>query len=259
MWKKSLLTLILSLLAFYSLPAQALVEVKQLNSFEISPMQQLYISAGPVLYRYTAKGQPEAQFSQVLLGNISSFDVSDPLRILLFYRESNTLIQLNRQLTPVNDPVLLDDMDQLDATLVCSSNQGGFWLYDALSQSLRYYDAQRELIYQSQSLSTLTEAVEPVYLQEFKDELYLSYSGQTLVFDLFATYLRKIPEAIKSQLQYKEQALYFFNGEAWGHYHHLDKEFKEDKSSPKTGQKILPFLQKWLWQDGDKLYWEDLP
>ena len=69
------------------------------------------------------------EYSNNRLGNISTVDVSNPQKILVFYRDFQTIVLLDNTLTEVKRLNLLD-MGHTDIHAACSSIDNGIWIAD---------------------------------------------------------------------------------------------------------------------------------
>ncbi|MDD1475334.1 hypothetical protein MEO41_29325, partial [Dolichospermum sp. ST_sed4] len=74
------------------------------------------------------------------IGNIGFVDASDPLKILLFYRDFGQIRFLDNSLSPQGNTILLDNIGFGSSTMVCSSDQNGIWLYEPVSFKLTRLD-----------------------------------------------------------------------------------------------------------------------
>ena len=145
------------------------------------------------------------------LGIIHSIDVSDPLRILIFYKDYNQLVWVDNFLSEISSPIWLDDLGIDQVELVCSSNQGGFWVFNSLNNQLQYFDVNLKLIHESPTLNMLTGPdINPTFMIEKSRMLYLNVPGTgILVFDRFGNYSKTLPVETASFFQVTDQFLYY--------------------------------------------------
>ena len=80
------------------------------------------------------------EYKNVTLGKITSVDIINPLQIVLFYEQFNSVIILDNQLNEIQRINFSD----IDTSLIVSkmglSGQNQFWLYNSISQKLLLYD-----------------------------------------------------------------------------------------------------------------------
>lgn len=250
--KIAIITCCLFTLNSFSQPL--IVAERIIENFSIDQFQNIYTRSGNVLAKYDGNGEAMQEFSHSIYGQISTFDATDPLRILVFYQESNALLFLNLQLTLIGDPIELDQLDDIQADLACISNRGGFWIYDFLSQSIIYYDANRVKHFQSQNIAMLQDDTSPLLLQEKGNQLYLSLADKTLVFDQFGGYETTIPLSIQSSIILEKNSLSFWTGTDWMAYQVLLKESHSLKNSDINATKIMPLgKSEWLQLNGNTI------
>lgn len=257
--KRSALSVILLLFFLYSYN-QITIKVENISNIAVDKLNNIYIISGAELKKYNSQGNYLFQYSNAVYGQINSIDASNPLRILVFFKESNALVFLNQQLAEVSDPIEIDDLGDFQAQLVSSSSIGGFWVYDEIAQSIIHFNSNRLETTRTQNILSLSQTSQAVKLQEQNNTLYLSLQNQnTLLFDQFGTYLRKIPVVIQSHIQMHNNAIQFWNSKAWCEYNTLQKtttiimENKEDEII-----KIIKNNQNWISQYNDHIEIESI-
>lgn len=155
----------------------------------------IYIVLNDQLFKYDISGAFLKSYSNKTLGNITSVDVSDPLKILVFYKDFSKMVFLDNTLSIKKDAISLADMGFEQAVLACTSYESGFWIFDQPSSKLIRFDNNLQQSNQSESLSQLTgKEIHPVHLTEYSNFIYLSdTSNGVLVFDRYGTYFKTIP------------------------------------------------------------------
>jgi hypothetical protein len=177
------------------------------------PMGNVYIARDNILNKYTPGQTGAATYTNTFLGNIFSIDVSDPLRILLFYKDHRQIVWVDNFLSEIRSPLWLDELGLDQAELVCSSSQGGFWVFNSLNRQLQYFSANMKLIHESPPLSILTgPAADPSFMTEKNRSLYLNIPGiGILVFDRFGNYSRILAVETPSVFQVTDRHVYYMN------------------------------------------------
>ena len=177
------------------------------------PMGNVYIVKNNTLKKISSSHVESGDYTNTFLGNIYSVDVSDPLRILLFYKDHNQVVWVDNFLSEILSPVWLDVLGADQAELVCSSNQGGFWVFNGLNNQLQYYNVNLELVQESPSLNLLTGPdISPTFMLEKSRFLYLNIPGTgILVFDRFGNYSRTLPVETPSVFQVTDSHVYFMS------------------------------------------------
>lgn len=93
------------------------------------------------------------QYKNITLGKITSVDIINPLQIVLFYEQFNTIILLDNQLNVVQKLDLSLLNNSLIAANVSLSGRNQLWVYNSSNQKLGLYDYNK---------NTLTEFPIPI-------------------------------------------------------------------------------------------------
>ena len=115
---------------------------------------QLYWVDKNTLYKRGTLGNFE--FLELMLGPIDHVDLQNPLTVLIFYAETNTLVFLDNRLNEKKriDFNLITEFPQVQWTYNAGSNR--LWIMDQNSQRLWVYDTQKmKVVVQSPPLPNL--------------------------------------------------------------------------------------------------------
>lgn len=144
------------------------------KSISLDELGYLYvISDRNELIRYDANLKEEYAYSNERLGAISSLDVNNPLKLLLFYENYQTIIVLDNLLGEVSRYNLFD-LGYNDINAVGISNDNNVWIYDPIDYKLKKLDSSGKLI--SESITLYNEGLEyirPSYLVEKGNKVFL--------------------------------------------------------------------------------------
>lgn len=149
-------------------------------------------------------------------GDITDADVSNPLQIILFYRDFNRIVLLDNKLARLRSAISATELGIEQALLVCSSGRGGFWVFSDRSNRLVYFDRQLRNSHQGMIISSITGTnIKPVFMTKAGNLLYLHVPGEgILLFDRFAAYLETIPYSGPDRFQVLDgKIVYFMDGE----------------------------------------------
>ena len=80
------------------------------------------------------------EYKNVALGKITSVDYINPLKIVVFYEDFNTIITLDNQLNEIQKLNLFDIDNTIFASKVGMASQDQFWIYNALTQQILLFD-----------------------------------------------------------------------------------------------------------------------
>ena len=188
--------------------ARVMVEGEQYFS---DPMGNVYVVKDNTLKKFSPGHKLVAEYTNAFLGNIHSADISDPLRILLFYKENMQILWVDNYLAELRSPLWLDELGADQAELVCSSSQGGFWVFSSLNNQLLYFDVNLSLLHRGTTLNILTGPdIRPVYMLEKNRSVYLNVPGTgILVFDRFGNYSTTLPADVPDAFQVTDHYVYF--------------------------------------------------
>jgi hypothetical protein len=106
----------------------------EINDFEVDKLGNYYlINHIGEIRKYSAEKKILYTFKNLSFGNISCIDVTNPHKILVFYKEFQIILILDNTLTIVTT-IKLDDSQYYSAAGI--SNDGNIWLYNSLKNQL---------------------------------------------------------------------------------------------------------------------------
>jgi hypothetical protein len=162
----------------------------------VDPFDNLYIVTGAdQLKKFGPAGDSLAVYNDVKrYGKLYSLDVSNPLKLLLFYRDFASIVVLDRLLTPQG---VLDlrrhGMGQVSAA--GSAYDNNIWVFDALDGKLKKLDLAGRVLLETVDFRQLFNV--PVQPQKIIDQdgwVYLYDPGfGVYVFDHYGTFRKKYP------------------------------------------------------------------
>ena len=116
----------------------------------------LYMVVNNELRKYDTDGKLQKTYSDKSLGNLDFVDVTNPLTILLHYKDLRQLVFLDNMLSVKGSPIVLDNLGVLQPTLVCNSYDDGFWIYDQQEFQLERFNKDLSISNQSGNIVQLT-------------------------------------------------------------------------------------------------------
>lgn len=222
---KIFLSVVLNILFFGEQPE--LIPEKEIPAkadfFAVGPLENIFLVKGSQVQKLEHNTNKKRSYSNLIFGKITSIDVSNPFKILLFYKDFNKVEFLDNNLSLMASAVSLDDLGYYHVSAVCSSVNGGFWLFDQSLNQLSYIDKDLNIVHKS---SILTDIIgqntghETVFMLEKNDYIYLGIKDRgVLQFDIYGTYIKTFPikDAGKFQIFHDHIAylndgnLYFYN------------------------------------------------
>ena len=123
---------ILSFLVCFSLVAQSKKLPFSGKNFTTDHFGFYYDINEVEIAKYNHKGELQYTYSNNLLGVISSVDVSNPLKILVYFKEFTKVLVLDNTLSPTSTILELTELNLEETSLVCRSYNNGTWYYNPL-------------------------------------------------------------------------------------------------------------------------------
>jgi hypothetical protein len=197
-------------------------------------LENIYFVDGHKIIKIETSTGAVMEYGSLSAGVISSVDVSNPLQLLVFYRDFNQILFLNNKLARLHSPVNLTNLGVEQAVLVSSSGSGGIWVFSDRDNRLVYFDQHFRNSNQSRNIGSITGSnIKPVYMIEAQNQLYLHVPGKgILVFDRFASWLTTVPYEGPERFQVLGgRIVYFLDGELFS---------MDIKTHEKVGQNLPP-------------------
>ncbi|MBI1191859.1 MAG: hypothetical protein GC205_01605 [Bacteroidetes bacterium] len=168
------------------------------------------VSEGGEVRRYREDGALLYRFSEVRLGRVGSLDVSNALRVLVYYPDYLTAVLLSNTLA-ISGEINFRKLGFNKIRAVGLARDGQLWLYDEANFELIKIDERGQVIRRSEPLNyVLGLDLQPQQLIERNDRLFLRDPQHgILVFDLFGTYEYRFGgEGVTHMQIFAEQVLY---------------------------------------------------
>ncbi len=86
------------------------------------------------------KNNESFEYKNIALGEISHVDINNPLKIVVFYENFNTIILLDNQLNELQKINLSENEIPIVATAVGLASQNRLWIYNNLTQQIGFFD-----------------------------------------------------------------------------------------------------------------------
>lgn len=147
------------------------------------------------LKKISASGDSIAVFNNVRkYGKVHSVDVSNPLKILLFFRDFSTIVVLDRFL---NSRAVIDlrKNSLYQVGTIAQSYDNNVWIYDDQEAKLKRIGEDGRIIDQSTDLRLILDSIpNPQYIIDQDKQLYL-YDPQmgVYIFDYYGALKRRLP------------------------------------------------------------------
>jgi hypothetical protein len=146
-----------------------------LVDFTVDNLGFIYVlSRDNQLKKLSPQGDSLAVFNDVRrYGQIASIDVSNPLKILVYYREFTTIIELDRFLNIINT-IDLRKLNILQAKAVGLAYDNNIWVFDELDAVLKRIGDDGSLVDQTTDFRQLFDSVpDPAVIRDQGGFVYL--------------------------------------------------------------------------------------
>ena len=139
------------------------------------------------------------QYKNITLGNISKVDIQNPLKIVLFYADFNTIITLDNQLNETQKINFAEFEIPIFVTATGIASLNKFWIYNSLTQQIGLYD------YLNNSYKTITPPINGTlkhYESNFNTFQWIDEKLNWYSCSLFGniTFMGKVPDFDEIQL-----------------------------------------------------------
>lgn len=177
-------------------------------------LKNVYLINGESIRKFDSSCTFQKEFSNKDFGNITSADATNPLRIVLFYRDFNRVVFLDNTMSQNGDAVQLESLGFPLASLAASSHDNGLWIYDQANFELIRFNRNMQIEQRTGNLAQLLGIdLQPDFMMEKGDRLYLNNPATgIIVFDVFGTYSKTIPVKGLRTFQATENTLFYMTG-----------------------------------------------
>lgn len=161
--------------------------------FSVDKTGNFYFVKNDLIIKTDGNFNKIAEYSDKQKGDIGTIDALDPLRLLVFYPQINSIVFLDKFLTPLRSAILLDDLQLFSTMAVSSSNYGIFRIFDARCNCLIMPDLSLKNIQKGTNINTISEKINILNLTETNNFVLMSTeSAGIIIFDLFGNYIKTL-------------------------------------------------------------------
>jgi hypothetical protein len=144
-----------------------------------------------------SKANEVFEYKSISLGNISKVDLQNPLKIVLYYDDFNTVLLLDNQLNKITEINFSQNSIPIVVNAIGMSTQNQLWIYNTLNQQIGLFDYLKN---EYKTVSTpLTETIK-YYQTDFNTFYWIDKKNNWFSCDIFGktTSLGKVPYFDKS-------------------------------------------------------------
>jgi hypothetical protein len=199
-------------------------------AFTVDNLDNVYLlSSTNQIKKVNANGDSVAIFNNVKkYGQATLIDVSNPLKILLYYRDFATIAILDRFFNVRNTIDLRRD-NILQVRAIAQSYDNKIWVYDEVENKLKKIDEEGKLLLETPDFRQLFDkAPSPQRILDQDQYVYLYDSAQAVfVFDYYGAFKNKI--LINGWQNFKVAGKYIFGSMNGILYRYDIKTFRVDE------------------------------
>jgi hypothetical protein len=194
------------------------------NSIEVDPFGNFYIVEDDKISKYSEYADLLFVFQDLEYGTISTVDVSNPLKPVVFCRDFSILQILDQKMSLLNTINLIERNLDLTET-VAIANGDNYWVYDTGSNSLKKMNKSLKPVYESESfISLFSEITMPIKIIESEQHVFVLNDNGVLLFDLFANYIKTIKISNLKDFQILNNKLIYVNERGFISYNLISME-----------------------------------
>lgn len=203
-------------------PSRILALKTKQNFFTADNIGNIYSANEDELIKYLPAGKFFARYSNLKLGSITTVDATNPLKILLYYRDFQQIVFLDNQLSKNSEPVSLELLGYEQTDLVCAGANNSFWIYNKQNNELIRFDENSKKIAATGNLKQVLQAnLVPNFMLEHNGYLFLNCPETGIyVFDIFGAFSKLIALKNSNSFQLAEDIIYYQKDSAFCSYNY---------------------------------------
>ena len=192
------------------------------------------VSAKDELLKYDNAGKLRWRYSNNRFGKLHSVDVSDPLRVVLFYADFQQVVVLNNNLNEITSYSFAKDGNLL-VSVIASANNNSLWIFDRAQNMLIKLSSNFTEDIRSANLYQLFDTViDPKKLVASDQYVFLQQKNNGILqFDRFGGFVRELPIDSLSDFNITSNIIAYVKN---------DKLVKYNPTSFESSQTKLPVL-----------------
>ena len=221
---------------------------EQKSHIEIDGFGNIYSITDNEIVKYNANGVLQKKYSTKRYGKIEFVDAMNPLKVLVYYKDFQQLIFLDNQMTEASNMISIEKLGYEQTSLVCSSSNNSFWLYDKQNNELSRFDSELKSLVKTGNLKRILDIdIKPNFLQENNNFIYLNCPNEgILVFDIYGTFYKTIP--LKKLKEFN-----VINGDVFYFENHTLKQYQAQTFNTIEKQFTDTLIKTVYWQN-DRFY-----
>lgn len=191
--------LIISLVLFYNLPItfaqQFPIQLEDTTVKVVSDfLGNVYTISATTLQKHSAVNSENFVYSKKQFGEIHDVCVSNPHKLIVFFKNTNKLFLLDKYGGEVGKSIDFSQSDNYDVESVCIDSENHIWAYNSETQKLIQFNLAGRVLYESTDLSRYIEFNDDnsVRLRIVGQQLALMDVDKIIFFSAMGSYIRTL-------------------------------------------------------------------
>lgn len=160
---------------------------------------------------YKKKDKELYEFRGLQLGTIESVDLANPLQLVLFFREANTLLILDNRLNE-RKRIKFDNLrEQRNIDFASLANEQSVWLFNIDSQELEIYDINKD----KNIINSLPITKEVIQMKSNFNFCYILVENELRTYNSYGSMIDKIQLKLTDFSSYKNDIIGYDNQNFW--------------------------------------------
>jgi hypothetical protein len=220
----------------------------------IDYLQNTYFIKDNTLYKKGENGY--FTYTNYNLGNIENVDISNPLKILIFFKEFNTIVWLDNNLNEINTPLNLTNIINVNQQYVANAFNNNIWTYNLAENTINLINTitlsiEKSIIIDlSNPIQFVTSNYRAIYLFSSNEITEINFMGTIKKYTIDAT-ITYAMSTKKSILYQKNNTLFVFDLKT--------KTSKKWKELPKKAKRFFVLDQSIYIFENNYLHQYSLP
>lgn len=190
------------------------IQERMMVDVQVDRLEKIYVLYSDNTLDITNNlGLPTYTFANNQKGRISSVDVSNPLKVLVFFKDFGIVTVLDNTLSDVAS-IAMNEFGYDDVRAVAGSNDNNIWIYDAAQYQLIKIDNDGNELLASINLTELElNDLNPIDIVESGNKVYVvDEEIGIVVFDNFGQYIKLLPIAGLQEVYIDREVILYQRG-----------------------------------------------
>ena len=162
----------------------------------VDNLNNIYVhTTSDQLKKYNLNGDSLGVYSETKrFGKLHSIDATNPLKLLLYYKDFSTIVILDRQLA-IRSTIDLRRQNIPQASAIGPSYDNNIWVFDALDNKLKKIDEYGATLLETTDFRTVfSKTFVPERIIDYNGSVYLyDPASGVAIFDYYGTLQKKLP------------------------------------------------------------------